>query len=625
MCTPSRTPALELARMYRLAHERSGAPLLGDMATIHAAAAATEDGERCMVTADPDLADRLSGQLAAAAAQIDGVSAVSPVLPGSRDRFGLNDGLIIPGTSFPLGTPSAVVRNVAADRAPLRGAVRVIVVLVEFSDAQMNESVQHYEDLFFSSGSHATGSVRDYYKEASNGLIDIQGDVVGPYQLPKTLAEYAHGESGMGAALPNARTMARHAVEASNVDVNFAPYDNDGNGYVDAFIVVHAGGGAEQTGSTGDIWSHKWVLEPGEVTADSTKIFAYLTIPEDARLGVSAHELGHLLFGWPDLYDTDYSSNGIGNWCLMAGGSWNNAGDTPAHPSAWCKSNQGWVTVVNQTSNGLATIADVKDGQQVWRLWKDGAASPEYFLVENRQRSRFDAHLPDGGLLIWHIDEATPNNTNENHYKVALVQADGSRHLELKANRGDGGDCYPGSADNRTFSKTSTPSSQAYSGADTCVQVSQISNSGPSMTAQMVVRCGILKRKEITIDKRLEKRIEKRIEKSFIADKRPEKPVTDKRVGFDKGFDKPIDGRPGDFGRPGGSGRAGEGGVEELEARVAAIEALLSGGAAAQPFIGGELRPDLSGGAYMEEQDAPSGDQYIGDPFEKRLLDSPGA
>ena len=34
-----------------------------------------------------------------------------------------------------------------------------------------------------------------------------------------------------------------------------------------------------------------------------------------------AHELGHLLFGFPDLYDTDYSSEGIGNWCLMAGGT----------------------------------------------------------------------------------------------------------------------------------------------------------------------------------------------------------------------------------------------------------------------------------------------------------------
>ena len=47
--------------------------------------------------------------------------------------------------------------------------------------------------------------------------------------------------------LPNAQTMARDAAVAANADVDFDPYDNDGNGFVDAFVVVHAGPGAEQT------------------------------------------------------------------------------------------------------------------------------------------------------------------------------------------------------------------------------------------------------------------------------------------------------------------------------------------------------------------------------------------
>lgn len=490
MCT-SRHPAPgELAQMYSTAHRFGGGRLLGNLATIHSAAATSDDGQRCMVMAAPDLLDALAEQLAQAQEAIDLADSIIPVLPDGHDRVGFNDGVIFPGTSYPLGTPPSVIQNAAADRAPLLGTVRVIVVLVEFADAQMNQTPQHYRDLFFSSGTHPTGSVRDFFHEASNGLVDIQGEVVGPYQLPNTLAAYAHGASGTGNALPNARTMARHAVKAADPNVNLSPYDNDGNGYVDAFVVVHAGPGAEVTGSTGHIWSHKWVLEPGEVTADTTKVYAYLTIPENARLGVSAHELGHLVFGWPDLYDTDYSSNGIGNWCLMAGGSWNNNGDTPAHPSAWCKANQGWVTVVKQSTNAVATIPDVKDGRQVWRLWKDGAASREYFLLENRQKTRFDAHLPGAGLLIWHIDETTPGNTNENHYKVALMQADGARHLELRTNRGDAGDPYPGSANRRTFDNGSTPNSKSYAGANTCVQVTQISDSGSSMTARLAVRCG---------------------------------------------------------------------------------------------------------------------------------------
>ena len=50
----------------------------------------------------------------------------------------------------------------------------------------------------------------------------------------------------------------------------------------------------------------------GALNADGTKVFGYLTVPEDCRIGVCAHELGHLLFGWPDLYDTDESSSGLG-------------------------------------------------------------------------------------------------------------------------------------------------------------------------------------------------------------------------------------------------------------------------------------------------------------------------
>ena len=38
-------------------------------------------------------------------------------------------------------------------------------------------------------------------------------------------------------------------------------------------------------------------------------------------IGVFCHEYGHQL-GMPDLYDTDYSGNGLGLFCLMAAGSW---------------------------------------------------------------------------------------------------------------------------------------------------------------------------------------------------------------------------------------------------------------------------------------------------------------
>ena len=110
--------------------------------------------------------------------------------------------------------------------------------------------------------------------------------------------------------------------------------------------------GAEQTGSPNDIWSHKWILSGRCVCRrrdQDLRLSHGSRRLQDRRV---RHELGHLLFGLPDLYDTDDSSEGIGNWCLMASGSWGGGGDVPAHPSAWCKANQGWVTVVNQATNG---------------------------------------------------------------------------------------------------------------------------------------------------------------------------------------------------------------------------------------------------------------------------------
>ncbi len=549
--------------------------------------------DRCAVAPSPELEDRIRAELEAARSATGkkrtNISKVlAPVLAIKRPQpMGFNDGLIIPGSYFPVGTAAEVVRSAAADRAPLRGTVRVIVVLVDFSDKAMTETKAHFEELFFSTGVLAKGSVREYYTEVTHGLVDVVGQVVGPYRMPRTLAQYANGASGTGDTTPNARDLAKDAVLAADADVNFAPYDNDANGFVDAFIVIHAGRGAEETGNSNDIWSHKWVFKGGAYSTDGVSVYGYLTVPEDARIGVCCHELGHLLFGWPDLYDTDGSSSGLGNWCLMAGGSWNDSGNTPSHPSAWCKANQGWVSIINQANNATVNIEDVKSGNRIYRLWKDGGGGSEYFLVENRQKTRYDLHLPGEGLLIWHIDDSISTNTNEVHPKVALMQADARNDLGSGANRGDAGDPYPGSSSNRTFDKASTPGSKSYAGVDTCVAVSDISGPAPIMSAKLSVQCAKIKEKEVQVDKRYMK--EWRYEKWTRPDKRLEKPIIDKRVSYDKDprtegkfIDKPTDGG----GRP--PIVRSEDAFANLEARVSALEAQIAG---AQPFIGSDSPP----------------------------------
>jgi immune inhibitor A len=527
---------------------------------------------------------------------------------------GYNDGLLYPGTYYPVGTTLEVARSAALERAPLRGTVRVIVVLVDFSDKPMAaDAAARFQELFFSTGVLPHGSVKEYFTDVSGGLITLDGAVVGPYRLPQTIATYAGSENGIQGTMPNARTMANDALSAADPHVGFAPYDNDGNGYVDAFIVVHAGRGAEQTGAASDIWSHKWVL-PAERSVDGSKVFTYLTIPEDAKLGVSAHELGHLVFGWPDLYDTDYTSEGVGNWCLMGGGSWGLGGDRPTHPSAWCKANQGWANVINQQTNGYVTVDEVKSSRNVYRLWKDGAGGNEYFLVENRMQSGYDESMPGQGLLIWHIDEAVATNKDEAHYKVALVQADGRKDLEHDANRGDDADPYPGSAGNTTFTDSSTPSSKSYAGASTCVAVTEIPPVSASMRVRLGVRCFVKPPKDV---KEHVKEGFKELREKPIKDLVDQpKPLVDKGIRKDAGPKELKDVRefPGKLrdvpGQVSGGASPGspDAGIEERLAAVeGALRTLLGLGdpgpepaeplpPASEPFIGSADRPDLSGG-----------------------------
>jgi hypothetical protein len=44
--------------------------------------------------------------------------------------------------------------------------------------------------------------------------------------------------------------------------------------------------------------------------------------------------------------------------------------------------------------------------------WPTGWAWGEYFLVENRFQTGFDAALPGSGLAIWHIDEHREGNSS---------------------------------------------------------------------------------------------------------------------------------------------------------------------------------------------------------------------
>ena len=242
---------------------------------------------------------------------------------------------------------------------------------------------------------------------------------------------------------------------------------------------------------------HQWTS-----TSDGVSVKTYIMVPEltdDAALsgacdkiqtiGVFAHELGHTL-GLPDLYDTDSASPsaGVGAWSTMSYQylSTVNLADTPPHYDAWSKSLLGWLTPTDLTARNVGVEIPATEARPyAARLLANPSGvqiggTGEYFLVENRQRSGFDARLPGCGLLVWHVDESRTANNREgtslsSHRLLDVAEADGNpQDLDGPrglTNIGDDRRSLPGHTNNRLFADTTVPSAQLYGGASSGVRV----------------------------------------------------------------------------------------------------------------------------------------------------------
>jgi M6 family metalloprotease-like protein len=369
------------------------------------------------------------------------------------------------------------------------------------------------DELF--DGPWATGTMTDYYDEISYGDFSVDGTVADWVTVSHddTYYEGSSGCNGLSSGC-GAKTgeFLKELLDANDATMDFSQYDNDGpdgvpnsgddDGYVDVVAFVHPEKGGEC--GTSNIWSHSWVYSAwpasggspyetndaayggGHILVDDYTIQAGRSCSGSMiQIGVFCHEFGHAL-GLPDLYDTDGSSSGIGDWCLMSSGSWGGDGshpEKPSHMSAWCKMMLGWLTPTLVTSPQNVSLDQVETNSQAAKLWEDGYQGERYFLIENRQKTGFDQYLHNSGLLIWHVDsEVMSGNTNEAHKYVDLEAADGNESMDYGSNRGDAGDPFPGSYSKRTFNGVTDPNSDDYYGEDTGVACENISDSGYTMS-----------------------------------------------------------------------------------------------------------------------------------------------
>jgi M6 family metalloprotease-like protein len=344
---------------------------------------------------------------------------------------------------------------------PTSGNRKLICILIGYTDLAFTKTQAEFNNLFnqinYSVGG-ATGSVKDFYLENSYGQFNLTVDVAGPFTASQNMAYYGANNTSGNDVRP--RELVTEAINLADPTVDFSLYDNDNDGWVDGIYIIYAGYGEEAGGGANCIWAHAWSLSSA-ITKDGVQIQRYSCSAElrgnsgsnITHIGVICHEFGHVL-GAPDYYDTNYSTggqfSGTGNWDMMASGSWNNSGATPAHHNGFTKVvyyNWAPVTVLNSpTTVTLENSAQYSNS--FYRI--NTATAGEYYFIENREKHLFDAFVPGSGLLIYHVHSTVLSSGSTNTINTTHPQK-----------------MYP-VAQNATSDPTSTPSTYGTINTATC-------------------------------------------------------------------------------------------------------------------------------------------------------------
>lgn len=413
-----------------------------------------------------------------------------------------------------------------------------LVIQLEYKDITFNKNALSWSNKIFGTGTDSNGTNRlnGYFREVSVGKFvlsraiendDTANDGVVTIRLNKD-----HPDSGSEITIhPDLKLALLKADES----IDFAGYDSNLDGTItpDELIIIFIVAGYEEAYSSAyhpSVWAHQSC-----VSAQNTPVVDGVTVMgcvqngdyalfgerhgnHDATIGIIAHELGHAVFGLPDLYNTvDTKFSGIGYFGLMGYGNWGSTyedinrteriqGNTPVHFSAWSKIYNGWAAPQEnrlQEIHGSSEVVTLyESASDDYNIVKISYTDKEYFLLENRNNSGYDRGLFglkgnfEGGMAIWHIDENIINarynanqvNNDVSHKGVDIEEADNSNidtgYID-KYDPGLGDEKNLFYLENKTvFNNVSSPNSKSYyNESGTGISVSDISARDTYMTA----------------------------------------------------------------------------------------------------------------------------------------------
>lgn len=313
------------------------------------------------------------------------------------------------------------------------GKPNILVVLAEFADNHftVDDPIKTFTQYFNAEYSHEDyghredlnfGSVKQYFKDISNGTFEPQFHVVGPVKLSNNMSYYG----GSNPSSPNDEKRAQLAADAGKaakdmglVDVSDPMFDNDGDGRLDLVIVIYAGYGQNTGGEASTVWAAggstsltiddvqmQWYCVSCELFRNENYWSSRGLQPQVNGVGVICHEFSHDM-GLPDFYPTTSSAYADNQemeyWDVMDGGLYVGNGYSPTPYSAWESEVMGWGSIETlEHATGNLQLTNVFEGGKAYRFLNDEDAR-EYIVLENRQNTGWNAKQLGHGLLVYHV------------------------------------------------------------------------------------------------------------------------------------------------------------------------------------------------------------------------------
>lgn len=335
-------------------------------------------------------------------------------------------------------------KNIAS--ASSTGEVKALVILIEFADRDKYFTRDEVDNFFNQVGYNKyndNGSVHDYWEAVSQGRMNLHTIVTEYYRAPKPFDYYDTQDGGHTHELLDS---ALNWLDHKGFD--FSQLTVDANKRIKGLSFQFVG----NSGAKG-LWGHS---SAHIRSFDGVQTYSY-QISElgtsEMHLGGICHEQGHMLFGWPDTYDIDGSnggSSGCGKFDLMAAGNSDNTGApsrNPMPPNPYFRYLCGWNDMIPLNNFPNDTTIEVVTNSWNTYVYRNPDRAGEMFILEARRKPFRNVDMPGEGVLIWHIDSIIPNNANQQHteqqhYKVSVVQADNKFNLENGQNIGDATDYF---------------------------------------------------------------------------------------------------------------------------------------------------------------------------------------